>query len=207
MSDVTRSMRAESAPAAARVTRAQRSLPNGWWGAILLIATETALFGTLIASYFYLRFEAVEWPPAGIEDPKVALPLILTGVLVASTVPMFMAARFARDGRARAAWTSILVAAAMQAGYLAWQIVLFSDDFAKFRPTGTAYGSIYFTLLGAHHAHVLLGILIDVWLLARLTFGGLTNYRVIAVRVGALYWYFVSAVGVAVVLTQVSPSL
>jgi heme/copper-type cytochrome/quinol oxidase subunit 3 len=191
---------------APRPAQARKTLPNGWWGAALLVATETALFGCLIASYFYLRFQAIEWPPPGIEAPKVALPLALTGALVATSIPMFLASRFARRGRVRATWTSILVAAVVQAGYLAWQIVLFTDDFNKFRPTGTAYGSIYFTLLATHHAHVLIGLLIDAWLLARLAFG-LTNYRVIAVRVATLYWYFVNAVAIAVVLTQLSPSL
>jgi hypothetical protein len=37
--------------------------------------------------------------------------------------------------------------------------------------------------------------------------GGMTNYRLVTVRVVAFYWYFVSALGVAVVLTQLSPSL
>ena len=160
----------------------------------------------MIASYFYLRFQAVQWPPPGIDAPKVAVPLAITSALVATSIPMFLAVRSARAGRTRAAWLSIAAAALVQAGYLAWQIVLFTDDYHKFKPTGSSYGSIYFTLLGTHHAHVLLGLLIDAWLLARLAFG-LTNYRVIAVRVAALYWYFVNAVAIAVVLTQLSPSL
>jgi heme/copper-type cytochrome/quinol oxidase subunit 3 len=199
-------MRAETAPAAAQVAQARQALPNGWWGAALLIATESALFGSMIASYFYLRFQAVQWPPPGIDAPKVAVPLAITSALVATSIPMFLAVRSARAGRTRAAWLSIAAAALVQAGYLAWQIVLFTDDYHKFKPTGSSYGSIYFTLLGTHHAHVLLGLLIDAWLLARLAFG-LTNYRVIAVRVAALYWYFVNAVAIAVVLTQLSPSL
>jgi heme/copper-type cytochrome/quinol oxidase subunit 3 len=85
------------------------------------------------------------------------------------------------------------------------QVVSYIDDLHTFSPSTNAYGSIYFTLLGAHHAHVLVGLLLSGWLLARLT-GGLTPYRVIAVRAVALYWYVVSLVGVAVVLTQVSPS-
>jgi len=206
MSQVTRSMEAESAGAAAGVARARRTPPNGWWGAALLIATESALFGSLIASYFYLRLQATEWPPAGIADPKVALPLALTCALVATSIPLFVAVRSARAGNARAAWLSILVAASIQAGYLAWQIALFSDDLGRFKPGGTAYGSVYYTLIATHHAHVLVGILIEVWLLARLLFG-LTNYRLVAVRVAALYWYFVNAVAIAVVLTQLSPSL
>jgi heme/copper-type cytochrome/quinol oxidase subunit 3 len=199
-------MRAETSSAAARVAQARRSLPNGWWGVALLIATETALFGSMIASYFYLRFQSVQWPPPGIPEPEVAVPLVLSGALVATSVPMLLAVRSARGGRARATWLWIAAAAAVQAGYLAWQIVLFRYDFLKFKPSGSSYGSIYFTLLGTHHAHVLLGLLIDAWLLARLLFG-LTNYRLTAVRVAAFYWYFVNAMAIAVVLTQLSPSL
>jgi hypothetical protein len=37
--------------------------------------------------------------------------------------------------------------------------------------------------------------------------GGMTNYRLVAVRVVALYWYFVNLIAIPVVLTQVSPAL
>jgi len=189
-----------------RVEQRTRSLPTGLWGAILFIATEATLFGTLVATYFYLRFQTSVWPPAGIDPPKVALPLALTGVLVLSTVPMFLASARARAGRAGAAIPLILVAFLAQAGYLAAQIVLFTDDLGKFSPHATAYASIYFTLLATHHFHVLIGLLLDLWVVARLI-GGMTRYRQVTVRVVAFYWYFVSALGVAVVLTQLSPSL
>jgi cytochrome c oxidase subunit III len=183
-----------------------RALPNGWWGAAAFVATEASLFGALLATYFYLRFQAPAWPPPGIESPDVALPLALTGALVLTTGPMFVAARAAVAGRLRAAWTALAIAGAVQAGYLAVQIVLFADDVAKLSPRDSAYASIYLTLLAVHHAHVLLGILMVAWLLARLLWG-LTSYRVTGVRAVALYWYFVAAVGVLVTLTQVSPSL
>jgi cytochrome c oxidase subunit III len=85
------------------------------------------------------------------------------------------------------------------------QIVSYTDDLGTFTPAQNAYGSIYFSLLGAHHAHVALGLLLDAFLLVRLS-GGLTEYRVTGVRATALYWYVVAAVGIAVVATQVSPS-
>jgi heme/copper-type cytochrome/quinol oxidase subunit 3 len=206
MSEVTRSGGARSAVAASYAARRRRALPNGWWGAALLVATETALFGSLIATYFFLRFQALRWPPPGIEAPAVALPLALTAALALTSVPMACAARAATDGRVRAARLWILAAVAVQCGYLTVQILLFKDDLNAFSPEDSAYGSIYFTLLAAHHVHVLLGILLGAWLLARLAFG-LTNYRLVAVRVLALYWYFVNTLAVLVVLTQLSPSL
>jgi cytochrome c oxidase subunit 3 len=206
MSEVSRSMEAESAGAAARVDRRRRSMPAGLWGTLLFIATEATLFGTLIGTYFYLRFQNAHWPPPGVEPPKVALPLALTGALVLTTVPMMLAAARARAGDVSGAVASLLLAFAVQTGYLVVQIHLFQSDLHKFSPKDSSYGSIYFTLLGAHHAHVLLGLLLDLWVIGRLL-GGMTNYRLITVRVVAFYWYFVNALAVAVVLTQLSPSL
>jgi heme/copper-type cytochrome/quinol oxidase subunit 3 len=181
-------------------------MPIGWWGVILLVATESAFFGTLIVSYFYLQLRNPHWPPPGIERPDMTAPLILAGVLVATTVPMLLASRNARAGRVGATWLALLCAVLVQAAYLAVQGHFFASDLDKFKPDGSAYGSIYFTLLAAHHLHVLVGILLVLWLLARLV-SGLTNYRLIAVRVVAIYWYFVNALAVLVVLTQISPRL
>jgi heme/copper-type cytochrome/quinol oxidase subunit 3 len=186
--------------------RLARGVANATWGVLLLAATEGALFGTLIATYFYLRFRSTDWPPPGIAAPSVALPLALTAVLVISVVPVALAANAASRDRARVAWLLVALALVLQAGYLAWQIVLFTDDLERFAPDASAYGSAYFTLLGAHHLHVAAGLLLDAWLLLRIGAGGLTTYRVRTVRVAAFYWAFVAAAGVLVVATQVSPS-
>ena len=199
---VTRSM--EGPPVT--VARRRLTLPNGVWGVLLFAATEATLFGTLIATYFYLRFETAQWPPPGVEHPKVALPLILTAILVATTIPVFLADRAAHAGNPRVAWLFFAFAVLVQGGYFGVQVHEYLSDLDKFTPQGSTYGSIYFTLLGAHHAHVLLGIAIELWVLMKLL-GGLTNYRLIGVRVAAIYWYFVNFAAIAVVLTQVYPSL
>jgi heme/copper-type cytochrome/quinol oxidase subunit 3 len=206
MTEVPRSMEATTAPAAAGVERQRRTLPRGVWGIALVIATEFTLFASLIATYFYLRFRTDVWPPAGVPKPLVAEPLLLTALLVISTVPMAAAVRAARRASRRAAWWLVAVAAAIQGTYLGLQIHLFVDDFNKFGPRNDAYGSIYFTLLGVHHAHVAAGLILNAWLLGVLAFG-LTNYRLLTLRVASYYWYFVAAIGVAVVFTQIYPSL
>lgn len=206
MSEVMRSQEATTPVMAAAADRQRRSLPSGWWGMALFIGGETTFFGLMIASYFYLRFQNAHWPPPGVDKPKVALPLILTGILVATAVPMFAAVRAGRLGKLRTAWWFLFVAFVVQAGYLGVQIHEFLSELDKTSPHGSAYASIYFTMIGAHHVHVAAGLLIELWLLARLL-SGLTNYRLIALRVTALYWYFVAIVGVAVTFTQIYPSL
>jgi cytochrome c oxidase subunit III len=204
-SPVTRSVEATEPDEARRAALQRRALPNGWWGMAVFLAGEATIFGCLIASYFYLRFTSTEWPQGGIEAPSVALPIVMTGVLVLSTLPMTGASAAARRGRVRLTWLLVLCALLIQAGYGTVQIITYIHDLEKFTPSTNAYGSIYFTLLGTHHAHVLVGMLLDLWLLARLL-TGLTNYRVIAVRTVALYWYVVNALAILVVATQVSPS-
>jgi cytochrome c oxidase subunit III len=206
VSSVPRSMEAAGAGPVRRVDRARRTQASGWWGAALLIATEVTLFACLIATYFYLRFKTSEWPLGGIEKPSVTLPLVFTGMLVASSIPMFLSVKAAKGGAVRAAWWLLLLATAVQATYLGLQIHLMVDDLHSFSPQANAYGSIYYALITVHHAHVAVGLAIDAWLLWKLA-RGITNYRLIGLRVAAFYWYFVSVTAVAVVLTQLYPSL
>ena len=180
--------------------------PNGWWGMVVFIATEATLFATLIGSYYDLRFKTTPWPPQGVPEPKVVVPLVLLGVLVATSLPVQLASVLARAGRVLATQLALLTALVVQSGYLAMQIHLYVDDLHKFTPQGSAYGSIYFTLVGAHHAHVLVGILLEAWLLLRLLFGN-TVYRAVGVHATAFYWHAVNVLAIAVTIVQLSPSL
>jgi len=180
--------------------------PNGWWGMVVFVATEATLFGTLIGSYYDLRFRTHPWPPAGAPHPKVLVPLILLGVLVATSIPVQLASSWARARRPRAAQLALLVALTMQTVYLVLQIHLYVDDLHKFTPQDNAYGSIDFTLVGAHHAHVVVGILLEAWFVLRL-FGGVTRYRTVGIGATAFYWHAVNVLAVAVTIVHLSPSL
>jgi heme/copper-type cytochrome/quinol oxidase subunit 3 len=181
--------------------------PNGWWGMALFVCAEVTLFGTLLATYFYLDFDAPRWPPAGIKPPSVLLPLVATAALAATTIPIALSVRASRAGARRTVLLLLAAALLVQSCYLAGQVLLFRHDLLQFSPKQTAYGSIYFTILATHHAHVALGILLEAVVFSYVAVRGLTNYWLIGVRAVALYWYVVNALAVLVVLTQLSPSL
>jgi cytochrome c oxidase subunit III len=202
----SRSQQALTAAEVRIVERRRRDLPLGLWGMVMLIFTEGALFTMVLGTYWYLRYRHGSWPPPGIEHPKVVLPLVLSAVLVATSIPMLMASGAAREGRPNAARLLLVTALVVQGGYLATQIVLFRHDLLSFSPRDTAYGSAYFGMLALHHAHVAVGLLLDLAILAKLI-RGLNNYRVVGLRAIAWYWVFVAAVGVPIALSQVSPSL
>jgi heme/copper-type cytochrome/quinol oxidase subunit 3 len=193
--------------AAALVGRRRKSAPNGVWGMALFLCSEITIFGTLLATYFYLESDNRRWPPPGIRPPAVTLPLIATAVLVLSAIPVWLASRAAGRGARGAVVGFISLALLLQGCYLAAQVLLFRHDLNQFRPQDTAYGSIYFTLLATHHAHVLVGILLDAVVLGYVSVRGLTRYWLIGVRNLSIYWYVVSALAVLVVLAQLSPSL
>jgi cytochrome c oxidase subunit III len=177
--------------------------PSGWWGMALFLVTEATLFGTIFGTWFYLRFQAVAWPPRGIPEPTVAVPVALTLVLVATSIPVQMSLRAARRDRVVTARRLLLLAFVVQAGYFAMQTSRIEDDLGKFTPQGSAYGSIYFTMLGAHQAHVAVGLLLDFWLLGKLL-RGLTRYRLVALQSTALYWHVVNLLALLVLGAELS---
>jgi heme/copper-type cytochrome/quinol oxidase subunit 3 len=179
--------------------RARERFPLGVWGIAMLIATEAALFAMMVGSYFYLRFKNAHWPPPGTPEPKLVVPLVLLGVLMLTAFPMWMAARSVTPRR----W--LLLALFVQSGYFAMEVSDFQDDLRHFTPQQHAYGSIYYTLLGADHGHVAVGLLFDAWLLWKLLFG-MTEFRRKAVRAIALYWYAVIVLTIVVTLTITSPA-
>ena len=83
-------------------------------------------------------------------------------------------ARRARGPRRPCAAAAPRCAFVVQAGYFAYEVHDFADQLHATDITRDAYTSIYYTLLGADHAHVFVGLLLDVWLLAKLA-GGLTT--------------------------------
>jgi heme/copper-type cytochrome/quinol oxidase subunit 3 len=193
--------------AAYPLDRPTGSRANGWWGMLLLIATEATLFGVLIASYFYIRFRSPHWPPAGVEDPKLVRPLLNNGVLLVSGLPMLVAERAAVRGRQVLLKLSLLASFALGLAYFLLQLDSFRDSWRTLRPSDNAYASLVYTLVGAHWIHVGAGLLLLGWVLGRSFLGHFGPERNVPVQIAALYWYFVTLLAVLVVLTTLSPAL
>jgi cytochrome c oxidase subunit III len=195
---VPRASSARNAREVAALSARRQGLPIGVWGMAMVVASEVTLFGTFVGSYFYLRFNAAHWPPDGIPRPELLTPLVLAGVLATTAVPMELAARAASAGRLDLVRALVAAALLVQCGYFAYAVHDFQRQLLVFTPSTDAYGSLYYVLLGADHAHVFVGLLLDLWLLGKLA-TGLTSYRATATRVVALYWYAV--IGITLVVT------
>jgi heme/copper-type cytochrome/quinol oxidase subunit 3 len=180
--------------------------PNGWWGMALFVATEATLFGTLIGTWAYLRFENAHWPPRPLPNPPVLTPALLTAALVTTSVFMALALRAATDWRRGRAWLLVACAFAIQTAYVTWQLHDFVLAIHAYPPSESAFGSVYVTMLGLDHAHVLVGLLLDAWLLLRLA-TRITRYRLVALQATAFYTHAVNVITTVVLVITILPSL
>ena len=94
----------------------------------------------------------------------------------------------------------------VQVGYLVYEVHDYLHQLHRSVPQDNAYSSIYYTLLGADHVHVAVGIVLVVWLLWKLL-GGLTTYRLRAVQVVAFYWHAVNVLTLIVIGVLLSATL
>ena len=179
---------------------------KGWWGMVVFVATEATLFGTLAGTYLYLRFHNAHWPPAQLPKPPVLTPTLLTAALLSTSIAMHLASRAVGAARREAAWRALAVAFAVQAVYLVWQLHDYVLAIHLYDPRTSAWASVYVTLLGADHAHVFVGVLLNAWFLLRIS-KRLSRYRVVGVQATAFYWHAVNAITLVVLLVQLSPHL
>lgn len=188
--EVPRTTAADSTQAVVEALARRTGPPTAFWGMLMLIASESVLFGAMIGTFFYLRFNHRAWPLPGDPRPAVALPLILTACLTVSGVLMQLAWRAVRAGRLGATRLLLVGALVIQSGYFAYEVHDYAGQLHRLPISRDAYSSIHFTLLGADHAHVFVGILLNLWLLGKLA-RGLTTYRANALHAVAWYWTFV----------------
>jgi heme/copper-type cytochrome/quinol oxidase subunit 3 len=178
---------------------APRSASNGWWGMVLLVATEATLFAVLLASYFYVRFKTSGgWPPDGIADPKLLRAVVMTALLVASSVFVHAAESGIRRGSQRALVLGLGAGFLLGLAFLGlqvWETVVVAREFT---PKTDTYGSLFFTITGAHSAHLAAGLLLLSWVQVRGWFGAYSARRHLGVQMSALYWHFVVAVQLAI---------
>ena len=167
----------------------------GWWGLWALVLTEASLFVYLLFAYFYLGAQThAQWPPDG--PPALLLPAFNTGVLLSSSLAVWLAERCVKHANRGGAFAWQCLAIVLGALFVAIQVREWSDK--PFSLTSNQYGSLYFTITGFHLAHVVVGLVVLVCLAGWTLAGFFDGRRHSALAIGGLYWHFVDAVWLVV---------
>src|SRR5690349_7164385 len=99
----------------------------GFWGMMLLIATEASLFGYLLFSYFYLGSMATgPWPPDGPQSLKLVLPN--TAILLVSSGAMYWAERGIKRGDTTRLRIGLVITLVLGIGFLVIQGIEYSKQ-------------------------------------------------------------------------------
>jgi cytochrome c oxidase subunit 3 len=173
-----------------------RGRPIGWWGIVVVIATEATIFVGLLSTYFFLRASSPQWPPVGVKPPDLGNISVFTVVLIASSIPIFWAEAGIRAGRQRTLRAGLLVSFLMGASFLAYQGYEYSH--LDFRWTDNAYSSIFYATTGLHGLHVLVGLLMSLVVQVKAWSRKFSADHHVSVEVFSLYWHFVDGVWIFV---------
>ncbi|HEY1781065.1 MAG TPA: cytochrome c oxidase subunit 3 [Roseiarcus sp.] len=179
---------------------------NGWWGMMMLLVTEGALFVYLLFAYYYDAVQhSRDWLPDDLPGFKLSLPDTI--ILILSSVVVWRGESLLKQGRSAGATAIYLaVGALMGVVFIAVQALEWSGK--KFTPFTSSYGSLYFTITGFHMLHVAAGVFILATLSLWCALGYFNRIRSAPVSIGAIYWHFVDAVWLVVFFTfYVTPRL
>jgi heme/copper-type cytochrome/quinol oxidase subunit 3 len=172
---------------------------SGFWGMVFLVISEASLFAYLLFSYYYFAVQPHPgpWPPGG--PPSLAYAIPQTVVLLISSATAWWADRAAERGARPHAVLGLGVTLLLGLAFLALQLLDWFDK--PFSLATDPYSSLYFAIGGAHLAHEFAGVLMLGAVLVWSSLGYFGPLRHAPVTIAAFYWYFVTAIWLAVFFT------
>ncbi len=160
---------------------------------LLVLAGESVLFGTLLMAYLFLRSSSTGWPPIAHTWQRLAVPLLILALLLASQAVMW---------RTWSAWQARADLGSLRRGLglgLALGVVFllaqaFEFNRSGMRPDDAAFGGLFFALIAFHAAHLLAGLVLQASNLVRAGWGDFDRESHTALDVGFYFWSFVVAI-------------
>jgi heme/copper-type cytochrome/quinol oxidase subunit 3 len=177
----------------------------GWWGLLCFIATEAALFAYLLFSYAYLALALDgQWRAAASPTLRLALPI--TVLVILSSVAAWWGERGVKRGSKAELLGGLLLAALLGLAVIALELLEWRSK--PFALNAGSYSSIFFVTTGIHLAHIVLGVLVLLTVLAWSALGYFDARRHAPVLIGVAYWHFVNVVWLALFIAfYVAPYL
>jgi cytochrome c oxidase subunit III len=159
-----------------------------WWGTLGMMAIEGTVFALVVATYFYLRSHSQTWPITA-PPPDLLWGTLNTAIMLASAIPNHLAKKAGERYDVAGVRLWIVVGLVFGAAFIAVRVMEFAA--LNVRWDSNAYGSVVWTLLGLHTAHMVTDWL-DTLVLGVLFFTGpLEGKRFVDVSENSMYWYFV----------------
>ena len=162
-----------------------------------LIAAEAAIFSIFVVAYLFYLGKSLTGP---MPKDVLSVPIFYTICLLSSSLTIHLAVSALRRKGARgfAAWwfaTIALGTAFMYGTATEWHRLIYHDGLTI---STNLFGTTYYSLVGLHGFHVVLGLIALSTVMALALLGNVRAEHVERVDVLSLYWHFVDAVWVVV---------
>lgn len=187
-----------SAPLAASPMESQWVLPSrGLVGILSLIAAEAAIFVIFVVAYLFYIGKSLSGP-----TPKDVLdvPIFASVCLVSSSVTIHYAVAALRNAKISAFRWWWFLTLALGAIFLVetgieWHHLIFERGLTI---STNLFGTTYYSLVGLHAFHVIVGLIILALVTIFTLFGKVKREHTDRVDVFSWYWHFVDVVWVVV---------
>jgi cytochrome c oxidase subunit 3/cytochrome o ubiquinol oxidase subunit 3 len=166
-------------------------------GMYALIAAEAAIFTIFVVAYLFYVGKSLSGPlPREVLSP----PMGYTVCLLSSSLTIHFSSRTLRVGKVRSFGAWLLMTITLGALFLygtasEWHRLIYEDGLTI---STNLFGTTYFSLVGLHAFHVIVGLVCLCTVMA-FTFSGLMKQEYADhLEVLSLYWHFVDAVWIVV---------
>ena len=166
-------------------------------GVIGIILTESALFTIFVTAYLFYIGKSITGP-----YPKdvLELPILATIFLLSSSLTVVLAEHAFRRGNIggfRLWWliTILLAVAFLSSTALEWRRLIFKDHLTI---STNLFGTTFYSLVGLHASHVIVGLILLVLVLILSLRGYMTRANAEHVEMLSWYWHFVDGIWVIV---------
>lgn len=174
-----------------------RVLSRGRVAMLALIAAESTIFTIFVVAYLFYLGKSIGGP-----SPKDVLtpPILYTSCLLFSSVTIAIAVKQLREGHARAfavSWlaTIILGTVFLYGTVIEWRRLIQVEGLTI---STNLFGTTYYSLVGLHASHVILGLLFLSVVMVLALCGTVGQRHAERLDVLSLYWHFVDVVWVVV---------
>ena len=178
-------------------------------GIFLFLGSETMLFGSFFAAYFFARVvngsvHPGPWPPyiPGTHtqfDRPWFLALINTCILVTSSFTMHWALTSAKRGNRAGLCSGMVLTLLLGTTFLLTQVIEYHR--IGINTSNTAFAATFFGLTGLHACHVFVGLSILLAMTIRSFRGHFSPEAHHGLEVGGIYWHFVDVMWIVVYVT------
>jgi cytochrome c oxidase subunit 3 len=176
----------------------QWELPSrGHVAMFALIVAESAIFVIFVVAYLFYLGKSLTGP-----TPKEVLeaPIFYSICLLSSSITIHLAVKALRAGNVgsfRAWWfgTIALGAAFLYGTAHEWHRLIYKDGLTI---TTNLFGTTYYSLVGLHGFHVIVGLICLSTVMAFALLGDVQQEHTYRVDVLSLYWHFVDVVWIVV---------